>query len=215
MAAILIVENDRQVAGHLAHTMREAGHTPIIASDARSALQEAMDCPDIVLFDLGLPDITGEELLQFLKSRPETAQIPVLVITGKREAATQLRESGKAWESEILLKPVSEAQLRQAVDAALVGQQELDADALRLAQERQGQLILRLIVEGPDPLVFHTCRRLSLDRLGGRGSLSGEALTWADIAEWAKRERLLDAEEAHLLRRIPLARSRKARERPA
>ncbi len=215
MAAILIVENDRQVAGYLAHTIREAGHTPIIASDARSALQEAMDCPDIVLFDLGLPDITGEELLQLLKSRPETAQIPVLVITGKREAATQLRESGKAWESDILLKPVSEAQLRQAVDAALVGQQELDADALRLAQERQGQLVQRLIVEGPDPLVFHTCRRLSLDRLGGRGSLSGEALTWADIAEWAKQERLLDAEEAHLLRRIPLARPRKARERPA
>jgi DNA-binding response OmpR family regulator len=215
MAAILIVENDRQVAGYLAHTMREAGHTPIIASDACSALQGAMDCPDIVLFDLGLPDITGEELLQLLKSRPETAQIPVLVITGKREAATQLRESGKAWKSDILLKPVSEAQLRQAVDAALVGQQELDADALRLAQERQGQLVQRLIVEGPDPLVFHTCRRLSLDRLGGRGSLSGEALTWADIAEWAKQERLLDAEEAHLLRRIPLARPRKARERPA
>ncbi len=214
MASILIVEDDGLVARQMARTLRDAGHSPTLASDGRSALQEATDRPDVVLLDLGLPDLPGEELLIHLRSRPDTAQIPVLVITGKREAATQLRESGKGWVADVLLKPVSGAQLRQAVDAALAEQQEheVDGDALRLAQDRQSQLIQHLIVEGSDPLVFHTCRRLSLDRTKGRGSLAAEALTWTEISEWAKREGLLNAEQASLLRRIPLTRPQNLRE---
>ncbi len=206
MAAILIVEDDELVAGHVARTVRQAGHRPILASDARSALQEAEGGPDIILLDLGRPDLAGEELLQRLKGRRETAHIPVLVLTGNREAAPRLRGSGKGGVADILLTPVSGAELLQAVETALAGQPEPDAETLRQAQERQRQIIQHLIVEGSDPLVFHTCRRLSLDRTKGRGSLAGETLTWGEIAEWAKREGLVDAEQASLLQRIPLAR---------
>lgn len=211
MAAILIVEDDGLVAGHVARTLRQAGHTPILASDARSALQEAADRPDIILLDLGLPDLPGEELLRRLKSRPETAKIPVLVITGRKEAAAQLRKTEKGNVADILLKPVSGAQLREAVDIALASQGELDADTVQLARQRQRELILRLIVEGPDPLAFHVSRRLCADRTKTRGSMSADALTWADIAEWGMREGLLDAEQAHLLRRVPLTAPQKAR----
>jgi DNA-binding response OmpR family regulator len=203
MATILIVEDDGLLARHMARILRGAGHTPILASDAGSALQEVADRPDIVLLDLGLPDVPGEELLRHLKNRPETAGIPVLVVTGKTEAAGQLKTTSKEIVSDILLKPVSGSQLCQAVDTALAGQPALDPDALQPTRELQRDLIQRLIVEGPDALVFHICRRLSLDRMGGRGSMAGDALTWADIAEWGKREGLLDAEQAHLLRRLP------------
>ncbi len=214
MASILIVEDDGLVARQMARTLRDAGHSPTLASDGRSALQEATDRPDVVLLDLGLPDLPGEKILEHLQRQPNTAQIPVLVITGEREAAAQLRESGKGWVTDVLLKPVSGAQLRQAVDAALAEQQEheVDADALRLAKERQSQLIQHLIVEGSDPLVFHTCRRLSLDRTRGRGTLAAAALTWTEISEWAKREGLLNAEQASLLRRIPMTRPQALRE---
>lgn len=215
MAVILIVESDSRVTGDLARAMREAGHAPIIASDARSALQEAMNRPDIILLDLRLPDIPGEELLRRLKSLPETAEIPVLVISGKSEAAAQFGEYGDEWTAGIPIRPVYGARLSTALDAALRSQEERDADALRLTQERQRQLIQRIIVEGPNPLVFQTCRRVSLDRLGGRGSLTREVLTWTQIAEWAERERLVDPEEAHLLRRLPLARPPRSREQRA
>jgi DNA-binding response OmpR family regulator len=56
MAAILIVEDDELVAGQMARTLRKAGHVPILAPDARSALDEAVDRPDVILLDLGLPD---------------------------------------------------------------------------------------------------------------------------------------------------------------
>lgn len=204
MAAILIVEDDGLVAGHLARILRQAGHTPILAPDARSALQEARDRPDAILLDLGLPDLPGEELLWRLQSTPETSRIPVLVITGKREAAAHLRGSAKGSVADILLKPVSGAQLREVLETALAGQQEKNEDALRLARERQRDLILHLITEGPDSLAFHVSRRLCADRTKTRSAWSAEALTWEEIADWGLREGLLDAEQASLLRRIPL-----------
>jgi DNA-binding response OmpR family regulator len=212
MAAILIVEDDGLVAGHMARTLRQAGHTPVLAADAHAALREAMERPDVVLLDLGLPDLPGEELLGRLKSQPETAHIPVLVITGKQEAAAHLRESRTGRVADILLKPVSGAQLREAVDAALAGQQEHDVEAIAPAQHRQQELILRLILGGPDSLVFHISRRLSADRTSVRSSLHADALSWAEIADWGKREGMLDAEEARLLRRVPLAGPQRDRE---
>ncbi len=211
MATILIVEDDGLVARDMARLLRGAGHTPILASDARSALVEAADRPDLVLLDLGLPDVPGEDLLRYLKDRPDTAGIPVVVVTGKTEAAAKLKATAKEIVTDTLLKPISGTQLCQAVDAALAGQQESIADDLRPTQKRQSDLIHHLIVEGPDPLVFHICRRLSLDRMGGRGSMAGEALTWDDIAEWGKREGLLDSEQAYLLRRMPKPRRHRAR----
>ncbi len=215
MAAILIVEDDGLIAGHFARALRQAGHTPILAHDACSALQEALDRPDAILLDLGLPDLPGEELLRRLKSQPETAQIPVLVITGKTEAATHLRGSAKGSVADILLKPVSGAQLREVVEATLAGRREKNEDALRLARERQRDLILRLIVEGPDSLAFHVSRRLCADRTKTRSSWSAGALTWEEIAEWGMREGLLNAEQAGLLRRVSCTESPKARERSA
>ena len=215
MAAILIVEADRHRARSLAHTMREAGHTPIIASDSGSALQATPDPVDLVLLDLRAPDPSRKELLQRLKSRPETAQIPVLVLTEQWPVVDQVGDPATEPPVNVVFTPVSGAQLCQAVDAALGPQSAPGTAASQPVQERQAQLIERIIVEGPEPLVFHTCRRLSLDRLGGRGSLSGQTLTWGEIAAWARRERLLDAEEEHLLGRIPRSRPRKTPERPA
>lgn len=203
LATILIVDDDGLIARQMARTLRDAGHTLTLASDGRSALQEAGGRPDVVLLDLGLPDLPGETVVKQLKTREDTAQIPIVIVTGRREAAAQLRESAKGWVVDILLKPVSSTQLRQAVDAALARRQELEADTLGLIRERQRHLVRRLIVEGSDSLVFHTCRRLSSDRTKGRASMSGDALTWSEISEWAKSEGLVDAEQASLLRRIP------------
>jgi DNA-binding response OmpR family regulator len=201
MAAILIVEDDSQLAWLEARILRQAGHTPILAPDARSALQEAADRPDIILLDLGLPDLPGEEVLWRLKSRPETAHIPVLVITGMTEAAARLAASGKGSVVDILLKPFSSARLSQMVEAVLADQQREGAHGGSPSQERQKELIQHLIVQGPDALVFHVYRRLRADRMGTKSSHSADALTWTEIAEWARCEHLLDAEQASLLRR--------------
>ncbi len=206
MARILIVENDGLVAAHMARTLREAGHTPILAPDARAAFQELADRPDLVLLDLGLPDLPGEEFLRRLRSQPETAQIPVVVLTGHRQAATRLGDSEIGGVAAILVKPTSGSQLRRAVERALASShQEPDPDALRGLRERQRALILRLIVEGSDTLAFHVARRLDADRTRPKGPGAAKALTWAEIATWGTREGLLDEDEARVLRHVPLA----------
>jgi len=40
----------------------------------------------LILLDLGLPDLPGEEVLRRLRNQPRTADIPILVVTGKTEA---------------------------------------------------------------------------------------------------------------------------------
>jgi two-component system chemotaxis response regulator CheY len=212
MARILIVENDRLVAMRMARTLREIGHIPILAPDALAAFQELADRPDLFLLDLDLPDLPWEEFLRRLRSRQETAQIPVVVIAGRRQAATRLRDSEIGGVDAILVKPASGFRLRQAVAHALAGPyQALDPDALRRVRERQRALILRLIVEGSDALAFHISRRLEADRMGPKGTGTARALTWAEITTWGTREGLLDAAEARLLRNVPLAEPQNSR----
>ena len=106
--------------------------------------------------------------------------------------------------SDVLLKPVSAAQLCRAVNMALSGQAALETKARRLLQERQRDLIQQILVKGSDLLVFHMCLRLSTDRTSDGRPVSEEAVAWAVIAEWAKREGLVNEKEASLLRCIPL-----------
>lgn len=200
MAAILIVEEDGVLAQQMARTLRQTGHFPILVSDAQSALRGAEERPDVILLDLELPDLQGEDLLALLQSQPDAVSTPVLAITWKREAAARLRE--KWGVADVLFKPVSGVQLREAVDNVFATQGQSDAEALRRDRQRQREIILRLIVEGPDPLVLHISRRICADRTHARSSHHGETLSWADIADWGRREGLLDAEQASLLRRV-------------
>jgi DNA-binding response OmpR family regulator len=140
MAAILVVEDDGLVARQTARVLRQAGHTTILAHNAREALEEARTPPDLILLDLGLPDLSGEEVLRRLRLQPRTAQIPIVVITGKREAALQVRESEMEY-ADLLLKPVSAARLRQAVASAL-GTREVQETAAARTDLRRLELLL-------------------------------------------------------------------------
>ncbi len=204
MASVLIVDDDALVARHMAQVLRQAGHTPILAQDGRSALREATEHPDIVLLDLGLPDLTGGEVFQRLKSTSETAQIPVLVITGKREAVTTLVKSELSGAPEILFKPVTAAQLCRAVNVALEGKPDPEVEAPRLLPERRRRLIKRILVAGSPPLAYQVCLRVSADRTGDSTPTPEEVQTWAEISDRAGREGLLNPEEDSLLRRIDI-----------
>jgi len=200
MATILIAEDDDLLARQMAHTLRQAGHLPILARDARAALRAAGERPDGILLDLELPDLSVEELLTQLARNPGPASIPVLVVTGQREPIAHLKATGRV--AAVLRKPVSGVQLRESVDTLLAAPFPLDAEVLRLDRPRQRQLILHLIAHGPDGLALQISRRLCVDRLQGRHPMDGEALTWAEIADWGHREGLVDAEQARLLGRI-------------
>ena len=205
MASILNVEEDGVLARQMARTMRQAGHRPTLVSAVDAALREVEAQPDVILLDLEMPECPEAAVLDRLHRRPETARIPVLAITGRHEAALRLHEAGRV--AAVLHKPVSGVHLREAVDRLVEPYGPLSPEAQRWERQRQGELILLLLVKGSAPLVFQIAQRICADRTYATPADRALALTWADIADWGRREGLLEVEQARLLRRVPLARA--------
>ena len=89
------------------------------ASDGKTGLHQAKQlCPDVILLDLHLPDLSGEEVLQLLRQDPDTHDIPVIVISGdaSRDQFAKLRQAGAR---DFLGKPVDELSLLTILDDVL------------------------------------------------------------------------------------------------
>jgi len=98
---------------------RQPGVKVLAATQGRLGLELARERrPDLVLLDLHLPDITGEEVLDELAADHQTAQIPVIVVSAaaSKGRVERLRERGV---SAYLTKPIDLGDLLAAVDGAL------------------------------------------------------------------------------------------------
>jgi two-component system, OmpR family, KDP operon response regulator KdpE len=84
VSLVLAVDDDRQLLRALRITLRAAGHDVLTAEDGRSALRTAAEeHPDVVILDLGLPDLDGTEVLGEL--RPWFSG-PVLVLSARTDS---------------------------------------------------------------------------------------------------------------------------------
>ena len=84
MSTVLVVDDDPQLARALRITLRAAGYEVVTAADGRSALREAAAAhPELVILDLGLPDLDGTEVLAGL--RPWFTG-PVLVLSARADS---------------------------------------------------------------------------------------------------------------------------------
>jgi CheY-like chemotaxis protein len=76
--------------------------------------------PEIVLLDLQLPDVGGEEVLRRLKADPATAELPVVVISADVDPE-HIERVLAAGAREYLTKPLDVARFRAVVDSLLAG----------------------------------------------------------------------------------------------
>lgn len=82
-ASILIVDDSPQNIQVLSAFLQESGYKLYVAKTGGQALKIATErLPDLILLDVVLPEIDGFRLCQILKSQPETADIPIIFITG-------------------------------------------------------------------------------------------------------------------------------------
>ena len=117
-----------------------ADYEVITASDAGTAIEKSFadPKPDLILLDIEMPDVNGFEVCQALKAEPQTADIPIIFLTGKAEAQAQV-EGFKLGAVDYVTKPINAGVLRARVrlHLALVNRRhELEA----LVQERTAQL---------------------------------------------------------------------------
>jgi twitching motility two-component system response regulator PilH len=92
MISILIVEDSLTILQMASDALEGAGYRVLQASNGEDALQIAADQqPQVILLDVILPKMNGYQVCRQIKSAPETAHIPVVMITSKS------KESDRFW----------------------------------------------------------------------------------------------------------------------
>ena len=116
MARILVIEDDQRIRELVCEHLAGEGHTVTSESTGLDGLRSATtQTPDVLVLDLGLPDLEGLDLLKMVRS---VTEVPVLVLTAREDEATILAAfDGGA--DDYVVKPVSGPQLSARVDALL------------------------------------------------------------------------------------------------
>jgi len=110
-ASILIVDDEAQNRRLMEALLHAAGYVTASAADAREALAcVARQPPDLILLDVMMPGMDGNELARTLKSEPATASIPIIMVTANSDRAARLT-SLDAGAEDFLSKPVDRAEL--------------------------------------------------------------------------------------------------------
>ncbi|NNN10194.1 MAG: response regulator transcription factor [Acidimicrobiaceae bacterium] len=116
---ILIAEDDPAIASFLVKGLKAEGYATAVATsgtEANTLLSSSLENFDLVLLDLGLPGVSGVDVLSTLRQRD--AALPVIVLTARAEVADKVRglELGA---NDYVTKPFSFAELLARIRATL------------------------------------------------------------------------------------------------
>ena len=151
MARILVVDHDEGLQRLLETNLRHAGHDVVLASSGRDGLRSARERrPELVLLDLMLPDMPGNDLFRMLLQDETTREIPVMIVTARGDEMDRIVgfELGAA---DYVVKPFSVrelvlrvgAVLRRAARAREAPKRAIEFGCLRIDEEAH-----RVFVEG-------------------------------------------------------------------
>lgn len=125
VTVVALVEDDPHIRASLARTLAERGHEIHAAATGLSALSQLVEQPpEILVLDLGLPDIDGLELLRMVRA---VSAVPVIVATARDDEAEIVRTLD-AGADDYVVKPYSAEQLDARIRAVL-RRAKADADA--------------------------------------------------------------------------------------
>lgn len=85
MAYILVADDDPLLADLVRFRLEAVGHRLTLVEDGQAALRAIeAERPDILILDAMMPILSGPQLLQMLKADPQTAAIPVIMLTARK-----------------------------------------------------------------------------------------------------------------------------------
>ena len=111
---VLIVEDDRAICNFMRRVLEANGYESIAVGTGREAISMlASHCPDVVILDLGLPDMDGMEVLEELRT---WSLMPVVVVSARTDEREKVRALD-AGADDYITKPFSVSELVARVEA--------------------------------------------------------------------------------------------------
>ncbi|MFK0242028.1 MULTISPECIES: response regulator transcription factor [unclassified Microbacterium] len=110
---ILIVEDDDRVAGALEAFLARSGYATARAADGAAALELLGADTEVVLLDLGLPDIDGVDLCRRIRGRSE---VPIVIVTARNQVAERIKGL-RAGADDFVVKPYDVHELLARIEA--------------------------------------------------------------------------------------------------
>ncbi len=116
---IIVVEDELEAAEMFAEMMRVSGYKVLKATSSTYGMKIiAKEKPAAVILDLMMPDVSGLEVLRFMRDDPNLAQIPVVVVSAKC-LPVDIKSGLNAGAAIYLTKPVGFLDLKDAVESVL------------------------------------------------------------------------------------------------
>ena len=120
MAKIVIAEDEPDIRELIAFTLRFAGHEVITGNNGQEGYDlTKSEHPDLAMFDVRMPKMTGYDACKKIKADPEIAHIPVVFLSAKGQES-EIEQGIESGAEEYLLKPFAPDQLTERVKAILL-----------------------------------------------------------------------------------------------
>ncbi|MGN6302198.1 MAG: response regulator [Angustibacter sp.] len=160
MSVVLVVDDEPHLVRTLAINLRARDHRVETAGDGRSALQAFHEQPpDLVVLDLGLPDLDGVEVLRRIR---EVSDVPVIVLSARTESTDKV-EALDLGADDYVTKPFGMEELLARVRVALRRRAEGDEPSQPAFETRRFRLDFaerRAVVDGAEVRLTPTEWRL-------------------------------------------------------
>jgi CheY-like chemotaxis protein len=115
LSTVLVVDDDPSNRFVIRMILEPAGYEVVEAGDGEAALHllGPDPLPDVITTDLTMPNLTGEGLIERLRSQPRTASIPIIVVSGNYDAAHALHATGLV--EAVVDKPIEHSALAECI----------------------------------------------------------------------------------------------------
>ena len=127
MAVILYVEDDSEQVLMMRMYLEKKNFTLVIAEDGREALDKIKNLrPDLILLDLFMPRLDGFGVMRAIKSNPQTAPIPIIILSAWPTSENR-RRAEEAGAVDFVAKPYEPAYLALLIEKHLAIAQAADS----------------------------------------------------------------------------------------
>ncbi|TFE67779.1 DNA-binding response regulator [Methylacidiphilum sp. Yel] len=153
---ILVVEDEEDVSDLICMHLKAQGFETVVAKEGMEALRVTRkQLPDLIVLDLMIPEFSGIDVCKYLKKDPDTAAIPIVILTAKSDPSDRILglELGA---DDYIAKPFSPRELILRIQSVLRRRFEIQSPALQAGHNDQIRL------DPIDKVAYYKKRRIEL-----------------------------------------------------